>query len=477
MAGDIRSEAMQEGMVGRAKETLLLADFITNLKFEDIPSDVVNHQKLLILDTLGCGLFGSTIRCSKIVAELVKNWGGREEATVWGTDLKVPCTNAVFANGVAVESYELDDSGANHTGCAAIPSALAASEHKGGVNGKDFIAAVVAGFEVKARIYLAGVPHDMKLRRGYHDIGNSFSAAASAGRVLGLDAERLAYSLCMAASQTAGLYHTTMIKRIHPGWLAHGGLISALMAEAGLLGVTDILERRWGGFYSAYYETYNTDILVGDLGKRFLSMVHGFKYFSACASKITTLHAVMELREQYQILHQHPEMIDRISLYVSDVYRKWCGVDTDGVSLLKIDEINKAMMSGPYMVAVMLLMDKPEWLGVLGKELPYTEEWIKDPRVQELIGKTDMIVDRLYTDPIKIEIRLRDGGTFSIQAPLYRKGHPQNPMTQQEIYRKFRNLATYRVSGSKAEEIITMVERLEELKDVRTLAQMLESSE
>ena len=226
-------------------ETMELARFASTLKFEDIPIAVSDHIKLLTLDTLGCGLFGSTIPWTIIVADLVDEWGGREESTIWGRTTRVPCASAALANGVAVNSFEMDDTGfSGHSGCGSVTAALAVAERLGSVNGRDFISAVAAGFEVRNRIYNSEVPALSHYKKGYHDVGVVFAATVSAGRILGLDEEEMAHALSMAASQSAGLYHTTMIKRMHMGWLAHGGVIGALLAGRGLRGVTDVLERK-----------------------------------------------------------------------------------------------------------------------------------------------------------------------------------------------------------------------------------------
>jgi aconitate decarboxylase len=456
-----------------ARETRALAEFAAGLSFERLPAEVVAHHKLLVLDTLGCGLFGATTPPCRLVANLMESWGGREVATVWGNGLRVPAANAAFVNGVAVESYELDDTGADHTGCAAVTAALAVAEDRGGVSGRALLAAIVAGFEVKARIYLSGKPSEMRLDRGYHDFGNSFAAAVATGRVLGFDSERMTHALCMAASQVGGLYHASMVKRMHPGWQAHGGVVAAQLAERGLSGVKDILERQWGGFFSAYYDGFDPGVLVGGLGERFLAQSHGFKYFAACGSKITTLHAVLELRQRYPELHERPEDIQRIRLYVSDIYRRWSGVETDGRTPSRADTIEEALMSGPYVVAVMLLMVRPEWLGVLGRELPYTDSWLRDPRIRALTEKIEMVVDRTYADPVRVEVCMADRRCLTVDGPLFRKGHPQNPMTKEEVLQKFRNLASFRISEPAAEEIAGAVLHLEDVADVRELARLL----
>ena len=452
-------------------ETKELASFISSLEYGDIPAEVVNHVKLLILDTLGCGLFGSTIPWTIMVAELVEEWGGREESTIWGRSMKTPCANAALVNGVAVESFEMDDTAfSGHTGCGAVTSALAVSEREGGISGEDFLVAITAGFELRNRIYGAEIPARAHYKKGYHDVGVVFAAAASSGRVIGLDQEKMAYALAMAASQSAGLYHTTMIKRIHPGWLAHSGVFSALLAERGLRGVNDIFERKWGGWYSVFSESFDPEVLAGGLGEMWNILPHGFKYYAGDRSKHTTLHAVQELRDRHPILHERPELIDKITVYTDEITMKWSGLGADGSTLWEIDSPNKAMMSIRYCVAEMLLTETG-WLP--WGENPFTDEKIGDSRVQGLIRKTDVVVrDQKNHYQVGVEITLKDGQKHRADVD-YPKGHSNNPMTPTEIKQKFRNLSAYTTSQDRAEEIIATVERLEELEDVSRLAELL----
>lgn len=448
----------------------LIAAFAANLRYEAVPAAVINHHKLLILDTIGCGLFGSTVMSTQIARRVAEKMGDKGKATVWGTSMKLPAANAAFANGVAVESYELDDVGADHTGCAAVSAALAMAEQLGFIDGRTFLTAVIVGFEVKARIYHAGVPNDTRLRRGFHDFGNAFAAATAAGRVLGFDAVHMTHALSMAASQVCGLYHPSMVKRMHPGWHAHAGVVSALLVAEGLTGIPDVLERKWGGFYSAYFETYDRDILVGELGERYISMVHGFKYYAACGSKITVLQALSEMRERFPVITEDVEDIVRVTLHVSEIFRMWSGVATDGVTPMPVVTVEQALMSAEYVVAVMLVLSENDWLGVRGRRLPYTDDWLRDERVRRLISKIDLVVDRTYVDPVRIEIRMRNGKTFSADAPRYRHGHVRDPMNTEEVIQKFRNLASYCVEDGAASRIIDAILHVERATDVASIA-------
>ena len=132
-----------------------LAEWAGNLEYKDIPKMYVETARENILDMVGCGIFGSTLPWVRTVCDMVIDWGGKQEATLWGRDVKVPSVNAVFANTNAINSFEFDDTyfpTGIHPGALVVSSVLATSEYSGGVSGKELIAAVVAGHEVSARI-------------------------------------------------------------------------------------------------------------------------------------------------------------------------------------------------------------------------------------------------------------------------------------------------------------------------------------
>lgn len=131
--------------------TRVLARFAADLTYAKIPSTVIDHIKLCLLDTFGCGLFGSTLPWAGVVADFALDLDGKEESTVWGRNFKVLAPNAALANGTAVHSFELDDlhiTSIVHPGGIAVTPALAMAEHIGGRDGKEFLTAVVAGYEV-----------------------------------------------------------------------------------------------------------------------------------------------------------------------------------------------------------------------------------------------------------------------------------------------------------------------------------------
>jgi 2-methylcitrate dehydratase PrpD len=205
-----------------------LARFSTELTYDKIPPSVIDYIKLCLLDILGCGLSGSALTRPKNIADFVREQGGRAEASVWGHDLKVPASNAALVNGTAVHSFELDDlhkTSIVHPG-GVIPSALAMAEQIGGCDGKAFLTAVVAGYEVAIRVGIrVGSFH---LQRGFHPTGTNgaFGAGAAAGKILGLDGREMLHASGISGTQGAGLMaaqYGAMVRQMHVGRASQNG--------------------------------------------------------------------------------------------------------------------------------------------------------------------------------------------------------------------------------------------------------------
>lgn len=171
-----------------------LAVFIANLEYDALPKAVVEQAKRCLLDTIGVALAGSWTDTGKTFTSLAREWGGIEEATIFGDGVKVPSTNAALVNGTMGHVHELDDGhrfALGHPGVASIPAAIAVAE-KVGAGGKELITATVLGYDIFVRIAMAVNPSHRS--RGFHTTGTcgTFGAAAAGGKILGLDEKGMA---------------------------------------------------------------------------------------------------------------------------------------------------------------------------------------------------------------------------------------------------------------------------------------------
>jgi 2-methylcitrate dehydratase PrpD len=191
-----------------AHATRDLARFSAGLRFEDIPAPVVERMKLSLLDSIGVCLHGVTLPWTRHVQSMVEAEGAAAQASIFGAGRKTSVANAVLVNSTAGHAFELDDihkESIIHPGSLAFPVALACAEHKRAASGRDLLTAMVAGYEVGARVGNAATVR--LLLNGFHPQGTSgaFTAAASAARMLGLDAGATLHALGIVGSQAGGL--------------------------------------------------------------------------------------------------------------------------------------------------------------------------------------------------------------------------------------------------------------------------------
>ncbi|MFH1349695.1 MAG: MmgE/PrpD family protein [Pseudomonadota bacterium] len=449
--------------------TKALARFASELTYEKIPSSVIEHIKLCALDTFGCGLFGSTLPWSEIVTDFAHDLGIRQEATVWGRDFKLPAANAALANGTAVHSFELDDLhkvSIVHPGGIAIPPALAMAERIGGCAGKEFLSSLVAGYEVAIRVGMSvGTSH---LQRGFHPTGTNgaFGAGAAAGRILRLDAEKMTHDLGIAGTQAAGLMaaqYSAMVKRMHAGRAAQSGVYGALLAQRGFTGITNILEAGYGGYCNVMSDVSNLDLITEGLGERYETGRVGFKPYAAGGSTHTGHEAVKSIMTKNSLSE---DMIDRIKIHATTatfLHTSW---------EYKPEGVTAAQMNMQYVIAVTVLE------GEIFID-QFTEDKINDPKTMEFSRKVEVIpdpdLDKLGTEfrhSVIAKVKTKDGKTFTERVDSA-KGSEKRPLSPHEVIQKYTALAGKALSESRVAELRDMVFDLEEVSDVRNLAQLL----
>ncbi len=238
--------------------TRRMAEFIANLRYDAIPAEVLARIKLLILDSLGCAIFGTDLPWSRILIDTLAGLDTTTACGVWGTAKRLSAPHAALANGTLVQSFELDDvhrGGVLHVGAVTLPPLLAIIETRPELSGRDFLAAAVAGYEIGPRVGLCMGPEH--IGQGWHSGATVgvFSAAAGAAAALHLAPEQIVHALGIAATQSAGLMaaqYGAMVKRMHAGRSAQSGLYAALLAEAGFTGIVDPFESEYGGFCTTF---------------------------------------------------------------------------------------------------------------------------------------------------------------------------------------------------------------------------------
>ncbi len=446
-----------------------LARFAAALRFEDIPREVIEKIKLLALDGIGCCVYGATLPWTRQVAELVEHEGGRPVASVFGSGRKTSISQAVLVNSTAGHAFELDDihkESILHCNSLALPVALAFAEADDRRCGRDVITAMVAGYEVGTRV---GAAATMNLFfRGFHPQGTSgtFVAAATAGRMLGLDAERMQHAFGLAGSQAGGLMAAqagAMVKRLHAGRAAQSGVYAALLARGGFTGIPDVLEAGYGGFLSSYSDRPNPARLTAGLGAVWEVNNVGYKPHAS----VTSIHAALDALRAIMRTHGvSADDIVSVKVGVAPMTHVHC------VWPYAAQGVTAAQMNLYYGLAVMAL-DGEAFLE------QYAEERLRDARTLDFISRIEAYVDvdidamgPAFRHAARVAVVTRDGRELREQV-LHRRGSPENPLTPEEVVQKFRHIAGARLAGAKLDRIITLSAGLDRLESVRELVALL----
>lgn len=442
-----------------------LARFGAALKYADLSREVVARIKSSILDSLGCCLFGATLPWTRKVASLAEREGARPVASLIGLGGRTSPSLASLVNGTSGHAFELDDihkESIVHAGSIATPVALALAEQQGNATGRDVITSMVAGYEIGHRV---GSAATMSLFfRGFHPQGTSgtFVAAATAARMLNLDATRFQHALGMAGSQAGGLMAAqegAMVKRFHSGRAAQSGVYAAELARDGFTGIVDVLEAPYGGYLSSYSDEPNPVRLTEGLGMTWETLAVGYKPHAS----VTSIHSALDgLKEVMQDNGVVADDIAKLEVGLSPMTHVHCAWE------YKAQGVTAAQMNLFYGLAVIALD------GAAFTE-QFRESRLNDPRVLDFIGRVTAHVDPeieamgpAFRHASRLRLTTRDGRQLE-KLSLHRRGSPENPIPPEEIVHKFRNIVAPCMSREDAEAIIALVDRFETLVDLSEL--------
>lgn len=446
----------------------LLAARLAALRYEDLPPELVARVKLFVLDTLG--VIGGAAKAPGIAAlnGLLGRWAGRGKArSLLGGWQGAPDT-AALANATAAHALDFDDQHDDarvHTYCVVLPAALAAAEEQGGIDGRRFITALVAGVELHTRLGLA-CPNS--IGKGWHPttaLGH-FAASAAAARVLGLDADGMQAALGIGYAQLAGsaqgLYEQAMTKRFGPGFAARSGTLAAFLAAEGVNGPTQFMEGRAG--FARLYERgeVKPGILTDRWGEEWQAMAVSMKPYPCCRCCHSTIQLALALRER----GVRPEQVAGGTIYLGEVNRSVVSGRYDPSTAR--NPVVHAQFNATYTFAHALSHGRADLES-------FREPAISDPAVVALARRLDVARAEGVADTslpyAAYTLRLADGTTLS-QERLVVKGSPEEPMTEAEAVAKFQQGLSIGmgVPEQAAAQYAEAIMALERMPDVSTLA-------
>ena len=446
-----------------------LARFAAGLHYEDIPREAVERIKYCVLDAIGCCLYGVTLPWTQHVQAMVVEENAQPVASIFGSGCMTSIANAVLVNSTAGHAFELDDihkESIVHPGSLAMPVALAFAEAAGGARGRDIITGMAAGYEVGTRV---GNAATMSLfLRGFHPQGTSgaFVAAATAGRMLNLDALQMQHALGIVGSQAGGLMAAqegAMVKRLHSGRAAQSGVYSALLAKRGFTGITDVLEAPYGGYLSSYSDKPDPQRLTAGLGTVWETLNVGYKPHASVTSIHTALDALADIMRDVKLKAGD---IAEVDVGVSTMTHVHCAWE------YKAQSVTAAQMNLYYGLAVIALD------GMAFVE-QFREGRLRDPQILAFIERVrahiDSGIDGMgaeFRHAARVVVKTRDGRAFEREI-LHRRGSPENPLEPEDVEYKFREVTRSCLSPIRSDRVVQLCAELHKLDNIRELIAIL----
>ena len=430
-----------------------IAEFAVNLKYEDLPENVVNEVKRYLYDSIGCAYGGYHTKDVNILKDIYMGMGGREEATLIGFGNKIPAVNATLVNSLMIRALDFNDiywkEDPSHPSDL-IPAALAAGE-LADASMKDVITAIVLAYEFEQRLCEFAVP-GVRERKWHHATLTQFVSPIVAGKLLGLTVDQMVNAIGINGAHnhtigcpTAG--KLTMMKNTVDPMAVQTGVFAALMAQKGFTGTQAVFEGK-EGLMDVFGPDWDTEKLLGDLGKHYKILDCSMKAFPTEALTHTHISATLKVVKENNINY------DQIGQVTVTTIARACDILFDPHKY-RPESRETADHSLPYCIAT-ALVDKQ----ITTKS--FSEEKLKDKRIWEVIdkikGEASVEFEKMFPakQPSKVVVKTKNGKEYS-EYLEYPKGDPREPMTIDDIQAKFNALSSELLPPDRQEDVKNMI--------------------
>ncbi len=440
-----------------------ISEYISSVKFEDIPEGTIQNVKLFIFDTMGVGIAGHRAPGVRPLYELLSQLGGSRDSTVLKFRTRLPAPSATLLNSTMIHAYDFDDTfdeGALHTYVSVLPSVLSLAEWSGNTGGKEILTAITLGVDLIVRLSL-GIKTPLSWIRTA-TLG-SFGAAAASAKILGFGKDKTHRALGVVYSMTSGNAQTLidggLTKRMQPGFSARAGVFAAMLADKGINGAIDVFEGKYGYFNLYEREEYEREPITRNLGKEFYSDRLSIKPYPSCRMTHSSIDATLELitREDIQ-----PGEVEKIEVFVSRMAKNMVGKFK-----LEGNPQVEAQFSIPYTVATAVMkrevfIDDFEEENVLGNK-----------ERLEFLKKVFVFEDESFNEKDISSARVKiytKRGIFEHSVKGL-KGSPSKPMSEEEVKEKFKKCLEF---ASEPAELANRVQEIVMDLENRDLKELLE---
>ncbi len=415
-----------------------ISEFAVNLKYDDLPENVVNEVKRYLYDSIGCAYGGYHTKDVNILRDIYTGMGGKEEATLIGFGDKMPAVNATLVNSLMIRALDFNDiywkEDPSHPSDL-ISAALNVGELVG-ASMKEVIVAIVLAYEFEQRICEFGKP-GVRERKWHHATLTQFVSPIVAGKLLGLTVDQMVNAIGINGSHnhtigcpTAG--KLTMMKNTVDPMAVQSGVFAALMAQKGYTGTKEVFEGK-EGLMDVFGPDWDIDIMTGGLGDSYRILQCSMKAFPTEALTHTHISATLKAITKNDIKH------DEIETVTVTTIARACDILFDSHKY-RPESRETADHSLPYCIAA-AIVDRQITTNT------FSDEKLADPRIREVIDKIKGVASVEFENmfpakqPSKVVIKTKDGREFS-EYLEYPKGDPREPMSMADLEAKFNALSS-----------------------------------
>jgi len=468
-----------------------MGEFAVNLKYEDLPDEVILEVKRYLYDSIGCAAGSINTHDVKVIREIYKEMGGSPESTTFIFGDKLPAVNVTLINSLMIRALDFNDiywkDDPSHPSDI-IPAALTIAE-KVNASMKDVIVAIVLAYEFEQRLCLFAKP-GVRERKWHHATLTQFVSPIVAGKVLGLNVDEMVNAIGISGSHnhtigcpTAGIL--TMMKNTVDPMAVQSGVLAALMAQKGYSGTEKVFEGK-EGFMDAFIgwdakdektnptdmqgrdgvSTWSWDVgaLIGNLGEEYKIMECSMKAFPTEALTHTHISCALNV-----MLKNNLDYTDIAEIKVTAFAQAYDILFDPTKYRPKSRET--ADHSLPYCLAAAIVDKK------ITTE-SFSEQKLKDPRIFEVIdkikGEPSLEFEKMFPakQPSKVVITTNAGDKYS-EYLEYPKGDPREPMTMDDLENKFNSLASEKFDDDELKHLKDIIFKCEEFSAIDFMEKLI----
>ncbi len=449
----------------------LLGDMLASIHYAMLPQQTLLAAKQLVVDSIGCMFGGTQLIQGRKMADHVSSWAGSGKAAVAGSSRCMNPIQAGYLNAYLANLLDYDDTYFGHPGATVIPPALALA-HELNLNGKQFLAAVVGGYEVGIRVADAIKPSKRRLKKVMGlSTWQVFCSAAAAAHALNLNREQMVHALSLAAMNAPvpscrklGIQsgRVNWLKNNY-GWTVMGGMLAAMTAQQGFIGDPSIFDGPTGFWVMAGSDRYRPDAFQDRSPRKWAAQRVSLKPYASCRHLHATLDAIYALKHEQGLTWDKIKNLNVYSFFeLADSYN------------FSPQEPFTIPFSGPHVISLALL-DIPT--GITW----FDPKFFSDSRIKTLSNKIKFHywpeADRLYAKVkremiSRVEVQTTGGDQLCREVRLPR-GDPRNPISVEDTRDKFFTLVRPVLGTAGTERAYALLENLEDVTDCADLAEVL----